>query len=506
MSLATLKRKTNNSNPRNCPISGKGTLGFALNGTRRVVGTVGHTNLGKRETRTPFRGTVPMGHGGKLGKYQEIISYNNELCCSNDTNIIKTSSKYNKGMIETRYMGTLHGAYKEPYYDNNGNLVKPLINWVQPIDNGYNQHHTQGQYIKDVHANNDCVTNFEAYLENGPYKNAIYNCNGNIACSWHIGGKKYITGHGVGSSSGGQYAKTLHGKGAISQSDYISGHYLKQKNNLPTPKNKAHFPMNLIRNGCDENMLTVKEAIEKGLLPEDHVNELCSSKLTIILYSNGTQKQVLLSKNVDTYNPIFNNAKKIKFGNGTETIVSSYDTNNTTIPPTNLLNLIEVIIPNSVKEIGQLAFYYTKLLTSIIIPNSVTTIGLGAFAKSSLNSINLPSVTYIGESAFFNCTGLKSVNLPLVTTIGDYAFHCCSALVTIDLPLVTSIGDCAFDCCSALNSIKLTRDLSLQIGNQAFNNIGSKAKVYLTSRANKAFGNSMYFKTVDGTHVIYNTS
>ena len=324
MSLATLKRKTNNSNPRNCPISGKGTLGFALNGTRRVVGTVGHTNLGKRDTRTPFRGTVPMGHGGRLGKYQEIISYNNELCCSNDINIIKTSSKYNKGMIETRYMGTLHGAYKEPYYDNNGNLVKPLINWVQPIDNGYNQHHTQGQYIKDVHANNDCVTNFEAYLENGPYKNAIYNCNGNTACSWHIGGKKYITGHGVGSSSGGQYAKTLHGKGAISQSDYISGHYLKQKNNLPTPKNKAHFPMNLIRNGCDENMLTVKEAIEKGLLPEDHVNELCSSKLTIILYSNGTQKQVLLSKNVDTYNPIFNNAKKIKFGNGTETIVSSF--------------------------------------------------------------------------------------------------------------------------------------------------------------------------------------
>ena len=77
MSLATLKRKTNNSNPRNCPISGKGTLGFALNGTRRVVGTVGHTNLGKRDTRTPFRGTVPMGHGGRLGKYQEIISYNN---------------------------------------------------------------------------------------------------------------------------------------------------------------------------------------------------------------------------------------------------------------------------------------------------------------------------------------------------------------------------------------------------------------------------------------------
>ena len=286
--------------------------------------------------------------------------------------------------------------------------------------------------------------------------------------------------------------------------------------NSPTNLFNVYTPGSGVQSGGRASNPGIRSALRRraqlnrGTMEKPHTgrcigfcNNNDSSKLTIILYSNGTQKQVLLSKNVDTYNPIFNNAKKIKFGNGTEKIFSSYNAYN---PPTNLLNLIEVIIPNSVKEIGQLAFYYTKLLTSIIIPNSVTTIGLGAFAKSSLNSINLPSVTYIGESAFFNCTGLKSVNLPLVTTIGDYAFHCCSALVTIDLPLVTSIGDCAFDCCSALNSIKLTRDLSLQIGNQAFNNIGSKAKVYLTSRANKAFGNSMYFKTVDGTHVIYNTS
>ena len=286
--------------------------------------------------------------------------------------------------------------------------------------------------------------------------------------------------------------------------------------NSPTNLFNVYTPGSGVQSGGRASNPGIRSALRRraqlnrGTMEKPHTgrcigfcNNNDSSKLTIILYSNGTQKQVLLSKNVDTYNPIFNNAKKIKFGNGTEKIFSSYNAYN---PPTNLLNLIEVIIPNSVKEIGQLAFYYTKLLTSIIIPNSVTTIGNSAFSLSSLNSINLPSVTTIGTNAFCDCRALKSVNLPLVTTIENCAFECCSALKSVNLPSVTTIKEYAFFNCTALNSIKLTRDLSLQIGNQAFNNIGSKAKVYLTSRANKAFGNSMYFKTVDGTHVIYNTS
>jgi hypothetical protein len=52
MSLATLKRKTNNGNPRNAPISGKGHLGFALNGTLRVPSMGKTTNLGRRQART----------------------------------------------------------------------------------------------------------------------------------------------------------------------------------------------------------------------------------------------------------------------------------------------------------------------------------------------------------------------------------------------------------------------------------------------------------------------
>jgi hypothetical protein len=71
----------------------------------------------------------------------------------------------------------------------------------------------------------------------------------------------------------------------------------------------------------------------------------------------------------------------------------------------------EYIIPNSVKTIGNRAFYRCDSLTSIIIPNSVTSIGGMAFFKcSSLTSITIPnSVASIGNMAFDTCYGLKKV-------------------------------------------------------------------------------------------------
>ena len=57
------------------------------------------------------------------------------------------------------------------------------------------------------------------------------------------------------------------------------------------------------------------------------------------------------------------------------------------------------------------------------------------------------SVTSIGSSAFFNCSGLTSVTIPnSVTSIGSSAFDYCSKLVVVmksETP--ASIGDRAFD-------------------------------------------------------------
>ena len=68
----------------------------------------------------------------------------------------------------------------------------------------------------------------------------------------------------------------------------------------------------------------------------------------------------------------------------------------------------------SVTSIGSSAFYGCSGLTSVAIGNSVTSIGAYAFSGcSGLTSVTIPnSVTSIGNYAFYNCSGLTSVTIP----------------------------------------------------------------------------------------------
>ncbi len=110
-----------------------------------------------------------------------------------------------------------------------------------------------------------------------------------------------------------------------------------------------------------------------------------------------------------------------------------------------LLGCKNTIIPNSVKTIGNYAFYYTDL-TSVTIPDSVTTIGDYAFEHSNLTNVTIPdSVTIIGNDAFAhnNLTSLTLGNS--VTTIGALAFND-NNLTSVVIPdSVTTIGEGAFE-------------------------------------------------------------
>ena len=115
------------------------------------------------------------------------------------------------------------------------------------------------------------------------------------------------------------------------------------------------------------------------------------------------------------------------------------------------------IIPNSVTSIGNSAFYGCTGLTSVEIPSSVTSISYAAFyGCTGLTSITIPnSVKYIDWYAFADCTGLTSIEIPEgVTSIGDYAFIFCTGLTSITIPSsVTSIGSYAFEGCSGLTDM-----------------------------------------------------
>lgn len=144
--------------------------------------------------------------------------------------------------------------------------------------------------------------------------------------------------------------------------------------------------------------------------------------------------------------------------------------------------IINVIIPDSIVEIGVYAFGYCENLTSITIGNSVTNIGGRAFAEcSSLKSVIIGnSVISIGENAFAGCTSLPSLIIPdSVRTIEPYALWCCYNLTNVTIgSSVTEIGNYAFGRCERLTNITIP-DSVTEIGQYAFYHCDSLKEVMM---------------------------
>ena len=80
----------------------------------------------------------------------------------------------------------------------------------------------------------------------------------------------------------------------------------------------------------------------------------------------------------------------------------------------------------------------------IITDSKIKKIGNGAFAGSSITSINAPHITVLGDYAFANCQKLSSVSLGTLEEIGDYAFASTAIRYLPSFEKVTEIGAYAF--------------------------------------------------------------
>lgn len=91
--------------------------------------------------------------------------------------------------------------------------------------------------------------------------------------------------------------------------------------------------------------------------------------------------------------------------------------------------LCRVILPESLRQIGEMAFSGCSHLRLLTIPGGVQRVGTLAFAKcSQLERVRIePGVVQLGPSCFSKCAALKRVEMPAsVTQIGGGAFFGCS--------------------------------------------------------------------------------
>ena len=140
------------------------------------------------------------------------------------------------------------------------------------------------------------------------------------------------------------------------------------------------------------------------------------------------------------------------------------------------------VIPNTVKSIGNDAFYYSYL-ESVTIPDSVETIGDNAFRSAELTSVTVPdSVTSIGTYAFYGNFSLTTATLSdSISIIPDSLFNGCIVLANVDMPSsITSIGASAFYDCRPLTSLTIPDSVTF-IGKAAFAKTGLTPAILPTS-------------------------
>ena len=126
--------------------------------------------------------------------------------------------------------------------------------------------------------------------------------------------------------------------------------------------------------------------------------------------------------------------------------------------------LQKIVLPESLKRIGNECFSACRNLTDILIPRGVTSLGNNCFVFcDSLETFIIPStVTEIGYSLLSDCRNLRSVTVEEgIRSLPESIFRYDSALAEISLPdTLETIGAGAFQYCEALRSVVIPKKLT----------------------------------------------
>ncbi|CAJ1968411.1 unnamed protein product [Cylindrotheca closterium] len=144
--------------------------------------------------------------------------------------------------------------------------------------------------------------------------------------------------------------------------------------------------------------------------------------------------------------------------------------------------LLEVILPDGLREIGKSAFEGCILLRHVEIPDTVEIINDESFQDcKSISEMDLPGgLKKLGRYAFCRCVSLIKIKVPSgVEVVGECCFYLCKALVEVCLEEgVREIGRAAIYHCSSLEHIQFPSTVE-RIGKSALSVCASLVDVNL---------------------------
>ena len=148
----------------------------------------------------------------------------------------------------------------------------------------------------------------------------------------------------------------------------------------------------------------------------------------------------------------------------------------------NCYNLTSVVIPDTVKTMGQYAFNGCQALKKVTLSKNCKVVSDSAFSECPvLTTVVIPEgVTTIDDSAFSNCVALKSLKLPFsLTKIGSYAFYKCTALTSVTVPQdVKTVEEYAFANCTNLKKVYLSFGVK-RLDYASFQNCKNLTNIYM---------------------------
>lgn len=171
----------------------------------------------------------------------------------------------------------------------------------------------------------------------------------------------------------------------------------------------------------------------------------------------------------------------------------------------NSLKLEEIEFPAGLQTIGNTVFYKCAALSGVTFPSGLKSIGMGAFYEcTSLSYINFSeNISFIDSNCFYGCSALKSVEIPTsitsvssgmfynctsltdvklhngITELGKSVFYSCTSLASVDLPAgLTTISNSLFNRCSALTEITIPENVTM-IDENAFRECTSLTKLFI---------------------------